>query len=706
MDYPIEHITIVDKELDVLLGDVLFSNLQRLELQVAYDSSSKAAGFAMANLLHCCPVVCDLRLKLTKRRPRQSASDLHRLAETKAQSDFNESVDHFKHFRISLGGDGRDGNYEVSDIPGLSEHSFNCMRKHLRWVGLQFRMEEPNCFVAQLAKFFTENAVLLEEMYIDDGNHRLCDHLSRKVGRWTRKSSESRDDSPVPAQREGGDRLSKLSNGVLGHILSFLPAFEAARMTVLSRRWRHIFAAVHKISLDPRERPIRYIDKSCWPPWPVPVVDPEPFGDVISAALLGRGRHRGAPLRELRVAFRDLGGVNPAMVDQWLCCAMQLASDEFHLDMRLGGNIACSLGHRSSDQDDAMCDGEPDDEQEYPASPQTDAVTRAIPVPTRLFSCVMLRSLCLGPCRLDMPAAIDLPSLEMLFLTRVLGPGAGAQVQRLVTACPRLADLTLEACASLTTLSVLDNKRLRRLALRCCHKLAAVAADASELRVFEYRGVVPAPPFLTMQGPLRISYCALELCGGEAMDPSELGGFLQLLACAKHLQLCSGGVGHDVFSYAPAFPTFASLRRLELTGLSPRDGATVVAAVTRMLEQTPSLETLSLFFLPEPQQDAYNDQASSYDYDPHQLKYDRHVGLAVPDGAEIPCMTQRVREINLVHYQGAVWQRMLAKFLLRNAPGAEELCCVFAPGPLWMQTKLVVEMSSWAINSSIKLDFI
>ncbi|KAL6654336.1 hypothetical protein ACP70R_007801 [Stipagrostis hirtigluma subsp. patula] len=33
----------------------------------------------------------------------------------------------------------------------------------------------------------------------------------------------------------GGDRLSRLSDGVLGHILSFLPAAEAARAALLSR---------------------------------------------------------------------------------------------------------------------------------------------------------------------------------------------------------------------------------------------------------------------------------------------------------------------------------------------------------------------------------------------------------------------------------------------------------------------------------------
>ncbi|RLM91664.1 hypothetical protein C2845_PM08G28660 [Panicum miliaceum] len=563
-------------------------------------------------------------------------------------------------------------------------------------------------------------------MYIDDGNHRIREHLSSKVGRWTRNLSESRNPSVI-AQPECGDRLSKLSDGVLGHILSFLPAFKAAQASMLSRRWRHIFGAVHTISLDQWERPIPNIVET-WP-WPMPF-ERAPFGDFISAAL--QGRHRagaGAPLRKLRVAYRDFCelNLNPDMVDQWLSCAMQLAGGD-HLDLGLGGSLVCSLARRSSNPEDKdkpyagphpTCGGERDDDEEedeeYPALLLTDddAAPRAIPVPRRLFSFFMLRSLRLGPSQLDLPAAIDLPSLDTLLLTRVVGPGAGAQIQRLVTACPRLADLTLEACAKLTTLSVLD-KRLRRLALLCCHKLAAVAADASELRVFEYRGVVPAPSFLTMHGTPRISSCALDFCGEEPTYPSELRGFLQLFACAKHLQFNSAqlgaGVGNGVFPSSPAFPTFASLQRLELMGLCPRDDATGVAALTRVLGQTPILETLSLFFLPEPLTEADNNHANSYDGEAslgtHRLRYDRHAALAAPDGAEIPCMKQRIREINLVHYQGGVSQRTLAKFLLRNAPAIEELCCTFAPGPLWMQTKLMEEMRGWVMNMSTKLTFL
>lgn len=54
---------------------------------------------------------------------------------------------------------------------------------------------------------------------------------------------------PPPEMAAGGDRLSKLDDEVLGHILSFLPAREAARASSLSSRWRHVFAAVHTVSM-------------------------------------------------------------------------------------------------------------------------------------------------------------------------------------------------------------------------------------------------------------------------------------------------------------------------------------------------------------------------------------------------------------------------------------------------------------------------
>ncbi|KAL6908063.1 hypothetical protein ACP4OV_002233 [Aristida adscensionis] len=347
-----------------------------------------------------------------------------------------------------------------------------------------------------------------------------------------------------------GDRLSSLGDGVLGHILSFLPAAEAARAAVLSRRWRHVFAAVHTLSFDePPERPgIRgrcpYSDY--WAPVGRALVPAAPpFLAVVTAALLARHRAaRAPPLRALRVTlglFR--GGASAPLVDGWLSYAVHQAGDELHVDLRLSRDPICfghyalrprrgpddlvalapdeGAGYGEPDHDDAYDD---DGEEEDPASAwpyygvvddgayavgyggagylQVEGYSRPpreheyVP-PRSLFSCAALRSLRLGHCYLDPPAAATLPSLDTLHLTSTSGPGSG--VHRLVAACPRLADLTLEDLAAVTTLSLLG-RRLRRLALRCCHDTAAVAVDSSELRDFEYRGEVPAPTFLTFHG--------------------------------------------------------------------------------------------------------------------------------------------------------------------------------------------------------------
>ncbi|KAF0897092.1 hypothetical protein E2562_033642 [Oryza meyeriana var. granulata] len=421
----------------------------------------------------------------------------------------------------------------------------------------------------------------------------------------------------------GGDGLSKLSDGVLGHILSFLPAKEAARAEVLSSRWRHTFAAVHTVSLV------------------------EPDGPVVDYEELGRYSPRWGPPPDPNppLPFTNVG---------------------IQVELR-----------------------EPQKKENYYDGPPVHTVPRG------LFSCAALRSLLIGPCLLAPPAAISLPSLETLLLAHVSDPGS--DVQRLISGCPRLADLTLEACDTVTALSVAG---LRRLALRCCHHLDTVAVDASELQAFEYRGAVPNNSYLVAHGGSlkTVAYCKIDICCEEVTSSSELAklnAFLHLFAGAKHLHLESARLGSgldntNAFATLPVFPT---LRHLELRGCLPDDNTAIFAALTRLLERAPNLEALSLVFHPEPLDDGNDARLTYYKeeiYDRHLLRYNRHSVLAVPTGggAMVPsCLRSHVREINLVHYQGGTAQRTLAMFLLRNAPAIHELRGVLAKGPCGSRTR-------------------
>ncbi|KAL6654341.1 hypothetical protein ACP70R_007806 [Stipagrostis hirtigluma subsp. patula] len=200
MKWPIEDVAVADTmRHEELLGGMLFNNLERLEMDGQYMSPSKDAAVAIGNFLHCCPVVCDINLKFSilDRKPTGRGYYLRRNASRRkrdflrkiAQADFCKSIEPFRDRGnpiISMGGD--DGEYDVHDLPGLSENRFGCLQGYLRRVRLQFLMDKTNGFGAQLVKFFIENAAVLEEIYIDDGNQKLWQHMNRKFDGWASDS--------------------------------------------------------------------------------------------------------------------------------------------------------------------------------------------------------------------------------------------------------------------------------------------------------------------------------------------------------------------------------------------------------------------------------------------------------------------------------------------------------------------------------------
>ncbi|KAE8803420.1 F-box/LRR-repeat protein [Hordeum vulgare] len=577
------------------------------------------------------------------------------------------------------------------------------------------------------------------------------------------------------------DRISKLDDRVLGHVLSFLPSDEAARAAALSTRWRDAFAGVHTLSLEePEGRPIptyEYDDlrrgRSPGYVCPRDLEDPaSPFGATITAAIVARHRRRPdadtPPLRALRVALNAYRWRDSVAVDQWVSYALKQAGPALELHLRLKRlPIYCrrtcrtGLGQAgrgrgaarrysilglqqkedrtvdSDETDDDLPGGAKDDESETDDdlprgdNDDVDDVVSSVDesftwvpqldysVPGGVFSCNALRSLRIGPCRLSPPSSVSLPSLEELLLSRV--SDRGEVVQRLVSACPRLVDLTLEACDTVTTLSILD-VRLRRLALRCCHELASVTLDASELSDFEYRGDVPEMSFLTTFGATcwflampSLASCTIDICGGEVSSGDELDrltAFLSHFACTKHLRLRSARLGPGV---GTKLSTLTKLRHLELRGHLPHDddGATIIGTTSWILLHAPNLEVLSLVFETGTtnanddgavRRGCYHTCKEAEVLDSHILKYDRYNVLDAPS-VMTPCLANRVREINLVHYQGGRVQRTLAKFLLCNAPAIDHLWCQFAEGPLWMQTELMREMKGWVLNEKANTVF-
>ncbi|PNT71979.1 hypothetical protein BRADI_2g38010v3 [Brachypodium distachyon] len=174
-----------------------FRRLERLELEGVHRPTGKTAAAAIANLLRCSPKLREFRVKLTtahcdaKRESGYGRDYLKR----KHRSDFQDSVDRFERHRsqpaaAEAGDDEDDGAAEYDevsdDLPGLSGRSFECLQSSLRRVGLQFRREkkDEHCLGIRLIKFFAENAMVLEEMCVDGGTEKMCEHLNPKVQTW------------------------------------------------------------------------------------------------------------------------------------------------------------------------------------------------------------------------------------------------------------------------------------------------------------------------------------------------------------------------------------------------------------------------------------------------------------------------------------------------------------------------------------------
>ncbi|KAK1602736.1 hypothetical protein QYE76_026968 [Lolium multiflorum] len=469
------------------------------------------------------------------------------------------------------------------------------------------------------------------------------------------------------------DRISDLPDGVLGHVLSFLPTREAGRAAVLARRWRDVFGHVHAVCFEERQGDRANDWYTVYSNAPERKSCSDALLNGVSAALLclRRCAGRNVPVRSLRFAFDSYHWWDGVHVDHWLHHLLDHCRQELHLDLCFAIDQICTRCPEFTDE----VDGASEDDQlvdSYEAR-------WTYLLPRRLFSCAVLRTLRLTNCRLKPPEAINLPSLETLHLTAI-GIDSGRSVQRLIASCPRLQDLTLENVRRLKRVSVLD-KRLRRFSLRCCHNVHHVSIDASELRSLEYCGHLPAESLLHLHGSQGIpSSCKVYFSKAD-YRMSKCVGFRMLFGkiITPDTRLLHHG-GSIERGPSAELPLFCNMTRLALH--KSTESYVFIVAIRWILEQAPNLEVLSLNMEDDGRGDASVGPATSF---------------------SIPCLRLSVREINMVHYMGIESQRILARLLLRNAMVLEKLCVSFPRGDSGSQAFHKSEIENWASDNSEKI---
>ncbi|KAJ1421225.1 F-box-like domain superfamily [Sesbania bispinosa] len=186
------------------------------------------------------------------------------------------------------------------------------------------------------------------------------------------------------------DRISKLPDDVLCHILSFLPTGQAIATCVLSKRWRSLWSSVPTLNFDPES----YLNNK----------PSSSFHKLVYATILARSANQ--PIRRFRLKcdtfhyrldlFRNYD------VNIWVNAAVERGIEILEIQMRFPGLL---LGPRCS-----------------------------------IFSCSTLVDLKLIKVDFDAFSSVHLPSLKILHLVEVIMLDPRYLVE-LLHGCPILEDL-------------------------------------------------------------------------------------------------------------------------------------------------------------------------------------------------------------------------------------------------------------------------
>jgi hypothetical protein len=490
------------------------------------------------------------------------------------------------------------------------------------------------------------------------------------------------------------DRLSDLPDATLARVLYHLGSVNATVTSALSRRWRNVHAAVPVVDLVDPKKGERWGNvsrqKTC-------------FDHQVTAAILGKD----LPTRKFRLdAFYPPYDLR----DQWFAIVSVSGLEEFDVKLRYWDHSRrnlCPFGTHpkaSADFDEEM-------RHSFTATPP------------HIFRCDTLRRLLLTNWTLDVPAGgVSMPSLETLFLKRIMAEDGA--VQRLISGCPNIADLTLEQCPSVKRL-VVASPRLDSFAMICCHHASHVVLQAERLRTLRYKGGLPGENFFSIANCGDVLALTIDIC--ESLLGKSASAVVPITKvitrCTNvtflHLHLRPTMAFHSG-AFTRALRHLPHLRQLALKGLLDNDETAL--SVSTLLRNTPNLDVLSLIPLrPRPPKPDYLYMFDGSDDDSSQNGYEENKkDKSALDGEDtyvhvpkilwetrVECL-HRLRKIKLLNYKGTPNERMLAKYLLSKASALEQ-CSITLPANKTStedrRRKLTKELSYWRANKRTRISY-
>ncbi|KAI7993099.1 putative F-box/FBD/LRR-repeat protein [Camellia lanceoleosa] len=368
------------------------------------------------------------------------------------------------------------------------------------------------------------------------------------------------------ANENGEDRISRLPDSVLVHILSFLPTKYAVRTSILSSRWKHIWASV----------PILEFNGPILLPSYIPFCkhnDNGSFMNFIDRVLI---------LHDLSSIQRFSLGCNPEIdtsrLNTWIGVAIKRSVHEIDIN---------------------VCEG------------------LDLKLPRNLFTCNTLVVLKLGSqLHFDVPTSISFPCLR-IFHVSLISP-SNDLTQKLFSSCPMLEELSIIAVMGPgKTVYNISSSALKTLYLSLCVK----EYGDSEVVV-----IVDAPilDYLCIEDDCFVQYCLNSLSSlvkasvcVDASHPHALGAMphlnrafvlLEAISNVKHLHLKSSTMAVLGIANDKSWPVFPNLTHLEFDDVGCKSLPKLLNGVpnlcTMVFTKVPlldSFEPLEQFYWLEPQ---------------------------------------------------------------------------------------------------------
>lgn len=241
------------------------------------------------------------------------------------------------------------------------------------------------------------------------------------------------------------DRINRLSDDIICHILSFLPFNEATSTSILSKRWRYLFAFRPNLHLDDQQ-----------------VGGGQSFVDFVDRMLAVSGNF---PIRKLSIKCRTL--IDTGHFTRWMIDVLKHGVLNLDIDI---------------------------------------IPEESILVPLEIFTCNTLVDLKLS-LAFDafIPDNVSLPSLKTLFLSGIWFFNSDFCVlEKLLSVCPVLEELTISGGSWQTgkCCRTVSSSTLKKLTILCLGHLDFwdMTLDTPSLAYLEYSDRVPRDyPFVNLE---------------------------------------------------------------------------------------------------------------------------------------------------------------------------------------------------------------